>query len=107
MCCVSYHHPEIQDVCVQEVINILINKITYYSMYVAMVVSGGVVSAACTVLKLNFNWGRMNVCYGHMCVESYVVDEIKIMIFIFLGLFMDDSVMLLETLNMHMLVLFS
>jgi len=84
MCCVSYHHPEIQDVCVQEVINILINKITYYSMYVAMVVSGGVVSAACTVLKLNFNWGRMNVCYGHMCVESYVVDEIKIMIFIFL-----------------------
>lgn len=77
--------------CVQEVINILINKITYYSMYVAMVVSGGVVSAACTVLRLNFNWGRMNVCYGQVCVESFVVDEIKNRIFIFLGLFMDDS----------------
>jgi len=33
-------------VCVQEVINILMNKIIYYSMYVAMVVSGGGVSTA-------------------------------------------------------------
>lgn len=48
-------------------------------------------SSACTVLKLNFNWGRMNVGYGHVCFESYVVDEIKNGIFVFQGLFMDDS----------------
>jgi len=111
--CVSYHHPETQDVCVcvcvcvQEVINILINKIIYYSMYVAMVVSGGGVSTACTILKLNFSWGRMNVGYGHVCLKLYVVDEIKNGTFIFLGLFTVDSVMLLGKLNMHLLVLFS
>ena len=77
-------------------------------MYVAMgVCGGGGVSAACTVLKLNFNWGRMNVRYGHVCFELYVVDEIKNRIFIFLGLFTVDSVMLLGKLNMHLLVLFS
>lgn len=92
-------------VCVQEVINVLINNIIYYSMYVAMVVTGGGVSSACTVLKLNFNWGRMNVGYGHVCFESYVVDKIKNGIFVFQGLFMDDSVMLLE--KLYMLVLFS
>ena len=27
--CVLYRHPEIQEICVQEVINILINKIIY------------------------------------------------------------------------------
>lgn len=76
-------------------------------MYVATVASSGGVSAAYTVLKLNFNWGRMNAGYGHVCFESYVVDEIKNRIFIFLGLFMDDSVTLLGKLNMHLLVLFS
>jgi hypothetical protein len=73
-------------------------------MYVTMVVSGGGVSAACTVLK-NFNWGRMNVGYGHVCFESYVVDEIENGIFVFQRLFMDYSVMLLE--KLYILVLFS
>jgi hypothetical protein len=36
---VFYYHPEIQDMCGYEVINILINKITYYSMYVKMSVN--------------------------------------------------------------------
>ena len=39
MLCASYHHPEIQEICVLEVINILINKIVYDSMCVKMFVS--------------------------------------------------------------------
>ena len=76
-------------------------------MYMAMTIRGDVVSTACKVLKLNFNWGRMNVGYRHVCFKSNVADEIKNGIFISLGLFTVDSVMLLGKLNMHLLVLFS